>query len=109
MKPSKIPSKEPPFKPSPKLTQMLRDATPEQAKRAAEVAAKLLAMRAAQAKNLHELIEPALPDWTLCGGIQAPYRIAPTSSDGARRPTTNAPDQHLSSSAKPESIDDGNT
>ena len=38
-------SKKSPAKPSPKLTQMLRDATPEQAKQAGEIVAKLLAMK----------------------------------------------------------------
>ena len=43
------PSKKPSGKPSPKLAQMLQDATPQQRDEAAKIVAKLLAIRASKA------------------------------------------------------------
>jgi len=43
------PSKKPSGKPSPKLAQILQDATPQQRDEAAKIVAKLLAIRASKA------------------------------------------------------------
>ena len=45
------------------------------------------------------LLEPVLPPWTLCGGLESPYLIAPASPDSASPQTSSASDRPPSSAA----------